>query len=361
MRQAALVALLLAAALAFVPALAPKDGVAAAPHGDARSWWGGSGYGAARTDAEGQRDVYAWPFAWNSPWNLPLATTAQYGDFDPKVRQVYPDIENISLDPDAPVRTLGGAGSGQVHVDPGLSADGSWNNCSTLLLDSPDERTIVQGQPMELEPGGDPRWKYAWGPQSLTADGIQGCHGGSGLSGIGGTIRQGELTAPGPLRHALKVGLPCDTSCSPANGGFRWPAVKADSGFEHYYGGDNPQVNQGALLALPPDVDLSKITQPDVRKVAEALRDYGAYVVDSTGGSPAGSFQVQGSAVHEFPDIDSDQMHALFNQLHVVENNGLLTPGGGSIVAQRRAPCAPAFTDGTGGAPPTCGGLGTGQ
>jgi hypothetical protein len=259
------------------------------------------------------------------------------------------------VDPEAPVRRLDGSGGGGVHVDPDLSADGSWNNCSTLLVDSPDRRTIVQGQPMELEPGGDPSWEYGWEPQSLTGAGIEGCHGGSGLSGIGGTIRAGELSADEPIRHALKVSLPCPTSCSPENGGFRWPAVKADTGYEGKYGGENPQVNMGALLALPPDLDLSGITAPDVRKVAEALQTYGAYVVDETGGAPSASFQVQSTAVREFRGIDSSQMRTVFNALEVIENNGPQSPGGGALDAPRRAACAPAFTDGTGGAPATCG------
>jgi len=360
MRQAAVMAFLLVAALAFVPALATSrsgtDGARDVPAGRSAA---NTATAEAPADPQG-RDVYARPCAWDSIWNLPLATTAQYGDFDPKAGRIYADVENISVDPTAPVRTLGGEGSGEVHVDPDMAADGEWNNCSTLLTTSPDRRTIVQGQPMELEPGGDPSWEYAWGPQSLTGDGIEGCHGGSGLSGIGGSIREGELASGEPLRHTLKVSLPCPTSCSPEHGGFRWPAVKADRHYDGYYGGPNPQVNQGALLALPPDADLSWITQPDVRKVAEALQTYGAYVVDSTGGPPAASFQVQSTALHEFPNIDSSQMRRVFNEMRVIENNAPSTPGGGALDAPRRAACAPAFTDGTGGAPATCGGGETG-
>lgn len=150
------------------------------------------------------------------------------------------------------------------------------------------------------------------------------------------------------------MSLPCDTSCSPDHDGHRWPAVKADSGFEDKYGGDDPEVNMGTLLALPPDVDLSRIGNPDVRKVAQALQTYGAYVVDETGGSPDGSFDVQSTAVRQFPAIDSGEMRDIVDQLAVVANNGPDTPGGGALGTARRAPCAPAFTDGTGGAPPGC-------
>ena len=110
----------------------------------------------------------------------------------------------------------------------------------------------------------------------------------------------------------------------------------------------------GTLLALPPDTDLSGIADPDVRKVADALQTYGGYVVDESGGSPEGSIDVQSTAVREFPSIDSGEMRGVMNQLAVVTNNAEDTPGGGALGTPRRAPCAPAFTDGTGGAPPDC-------
>ncbi|GLZ48515.1 hypothetical protein Acsp06_47000 [Actinomycetospora sp. NBRC 106375] len=300
------------------------------------------------------RDVYQRPFAWNSVWNLPLARSAQYKPFDAKFGDMYADVENISVDPQAPPRELNGEPGGRVLVDPELAADGSWNNCSTLLADTPDRMTVVQGQPMTLEAGGDPSWDHGWKPQSLTGDGIEGCHGGSGMSGIGGTIREGELSGAAPLQHALKFSLPCTTSCSTEGGGFRWPAVKADSGYEGKYGGADPEVRMGSLLALPADTDLSGITEPDVRKVAEALKTYGGYVVDETGGAPSGSFDVQSTALDEFPNISSEQMLDMLKKLAVVTNSAPATPGGGALGTPRLAGCAGPFADGTGGAPSGC-------
>ena len=120
----------------------------------------------------------------------------------------------------------------------------------------------------------------------------------------GGDVTVGELPGDAPIRHALKIGLNCTESCSSSGGGFRWPATKADSGYEGKYGGSDPDVKMGSLLAVAPDADLSWITQPDVRKVAEALRDYGAYVVDETAND--GNFLVvQTGAEAEIPNIDS--------------------------------------------------------
>ncbi|MGQ0838173.1 hypothetical protein [Actinokineospora sp.] len=304
------------------------------------------------------RDVYAWPFAWDSVWNLPLATTAEYQAFDPRFQWLYLDKEDISVDPGFPVKTVRQNDTGErnrVHTDPKLEADGSWNHCATLLMDTPDKKTVLQGQPMTLTKGGDPSWNYSWKPLSLTGQGIEGCHGGSGLSGIGGTIRGGELVGPQPIRHALKLGMNCGLSCSKANNGFRWPAYKADKGWQDRYHGTNPHVNMGSLMALPPDYDLSWITRPDVRKIAETLKTYGAYIVDATGGKSTNSLAMDQKYAHEFPNIDSAEMRTVLHSLAVITNSGQATPGGGSLTTPRRAECAPAFADGTGGAPPNCG------
>jgi hypothetical protein len=312
--------------------------------------------GPAAAGAEsGVRDVHRQPFAWDSPWNLPLARSAAYQRFDTRAQRVYLDIEDVSVDPDFPVRELDAAGNPvRVHVDPDLTADGSWNHCSTFLVDSPDRRTVVQGQPLRLSRGGDPSYRYAWDPVALTGPGLSGCHGGSNLSGIGGTIRVGEMTAPGPLRHTLKISLNCELSCSRSDGGFRWPATKADSGYGELYRGTNPEVKMGSLMALAPSVDLGRFRRPDVRKIAEALRDHGAYVVDRTGGPSTNSVSVQAGAQRELPGVGSDEMVELFRSLSVVTNNGPATPGGGPLGSPRRAACAGPFADGTGGSPPGC-------
>ncbi|MEJ2888096.1 hypothetical protein [Actinomycetospora aeridis] len=314
----------------------------------------GAGTGSAPVDLTA-RDLMARPFAWDSPWNLPLSAAARYQPFDTRARKTYLDIEDISVDPEFPVRTLDANGEDlQVHVDPDLTADGSFNHCATFLLDSPDRATIVQGQPLRLDRGGDPSYEFTWDPLSLRGPGIDGCHGGSSLSGIGGTVRVGEMRSSEPLRHALKISLNCGLSCSTEGGGFRWPATKADSGFEENYRGDDPEVKMGSLMALPPDVDLERFPSPDVRKLATALRDYGAYVVDSTGGPSTNSLSVQAGAEPEVPSIGSDEMLRMFRSLNVVTNSAQATPGGGPLGSPRRAPCAGPFADGTGGAPPGC-------
>eukprot|EP00750_Incisomonas_marina_P021251 INCI4238.2.p1 GENE.INCI4238.2~~INCI4238.2.p1 ORF type:complete len:261 (-),score=36.78 INCI4238.2:227-1009(-) len=175
----------------------------------------------------------------------------------------------------------------------------------------PDNETIVQMQPVyRCEAGGPLLARFGNAtdgcPQqfpnvtSVFGDGALGAHGGSGLSGIGGTIRVGELlNTTGPIRHALKLelqhqwyyGLAPLQNASAYNGGrcqYLWPATGSDSGSDKapggLYGGTDPNVAPGALLALPTDVAETIVTKTVAgRKIKQALVDYGGYIVDDTG------------------------------------------------------------------------------
>ncbi|GAB7192757.1 hypothetical protein NUM3379_34660 [Kineococcus sp. NUM-3379] len=239
--------------------------------------------------------------------------------------EITVDEEIISVDPSDPVRKLNG--SIPVHVDPSLQHNGKWNGCATFLrADKPD--TVISGQPLRLSPGGDPSWQYTTGDSlSLRGDGIEGCHGGSHMSGIGGTIRKGDLSRAS-LDHALKINLWCKKHCSLAEGGKRWPARTADSYASRGYGGKVSAVRMGSLLALKPDADLSFIRSENARKIAEALRDYGGYLVDDT------AWDVHALSVErgaEFSDGGTfhEDLQRVFTMLHVVDNNAPGRIGGG--------------------------------
>ena len=101
--------------------------------------------------------------------------------------------------------------------DGGRSVAGQPNNnaMGALLLDN---RTIVQMQPAyRCAPGAPLLARFGnvtdGCPQQfpnvtdILGDGALGSHGGSGLSGVGGTIRVGELTSTTPIGHALKLEL----------------------------------------------------------------------------------------------------------------------------------------------------------
>lgn len=336
--------------------------------------------------AEGaaSRSPYMWPFSWDSIWNIPIAVTATYAPADVTTNGTYEgpsESDYDSVNPSFPVVNLENAQlannsirSARIYGDPSMSADGTLNGCSAFL--GTDGTTVYQGQTTELNAGGNARFggvlDATSAPVNIKGTGTTGCHGGSGLSGLGGTLTLGDLTQSGPITHALKVALDGIINYSSANGGFRWPAIEADTGYNerasvNYYGGSNADVQEGSLLALPTSISPSSFRNPTVAKIAQAMQDYGAYIVDTTatGSYNFSSIITNYNAASQLTsdvctratpcgspssntDIFTSELDTLFKDLEVVTNNTASTPGGGAIGASRCAPYAPAFTDGSG-------------
>jgi hypothetical protein len=322
-----------------------------------------------------RRDPLRQPFHHASPWNLPIGREARY--VPARIQKATAagmtvDEDLIVLTPDAPLRPILRSDAGwnrqadRCRVDGGelfhaplpdhfrVTRDtwlGQTPNAGLAVL-MPDRRTLKQTQPFArcvVEHGTS---RYVFGDEDLYGPGLHGAHGGSGLSAIGGTLRVGELVpGAGPIRHALKVNVFAARNLfyDEASRGFRWPARTADSYAARTYGrqGDPvPACRMGALLALPPEPDLDAIgleTEP-ARRLAEALRDYGAYVVDDTAWDVYALVTEWGPAgrvVDEFRDawgfpIESPpgtpwarDMERLFTRLHVIDNNAPDRPGGG--------------------------------
>jgi hypothetical protein len=323
------------------------------------------------------RDADSWPFSWDSVWNIPIASTATYaaaGITSNGTSETAETSDYDSTDPSFPVVTLenadttsGTLGPVQVHGDPSMAAGGEWNTCSAWLG---TDNNVYQGQTTEVTAGGNPSFggeaDATWAPVSIEGEGVTGCHGGSGLSGLGGTLTEADLTQTGPITHALKVALDGVLNYYGANGGFRWPATTADAGYNdpnsgNYYGGSNPNVEEGSLLALPPSISPSSFSNPTVQKIATAMQDYGAYIVDTTAtgqydnSTVITNYNAAQTLVNDVcpsgsqcdPDVFTSQLNTLLTELEVVTNNTATTPGGGAIGASRCAPYAPQFIDGT--------------
>jgi hypothetical protein len=319
---------------------------------------------ATRTGFPASRDPYTWPFRARSIWNMPLGSDAVYVDAGLRrsgSRQTQPDEEFIGLDPTDPLRALSSdddGALGKVHVPPDFSWDGRWNGSAAFLR--PDGDTVWQGQPLILDAGGNPRWDMTSpsAPVSLTrSKGRLGAHGGSGLSTVGGSIRDGELSGPGRIRHVLKMNLDCVQYCFYAGVGHshRWPAVQEDDPLTRQrYGGTNPSLMPGALLALPRGFRVSTLESRQARKLAWTLKNYGAYVVDATGGDFF-AFAVEIDALDEWrggrgwfagkpvPAVMAD-LQSIYPKLKIIDNNGPTSVGGGGTPRQ---PLAPPFATAT--------------
>lgn len=363
----------------------------------------GCGSGAGAGDADGaddlepdappftERDPLQQPFASDSIWNMPLGSDAVYVPANLKAIPSgewswglpFPDVDQIVLTPDAPLvevrySSVGWDGgdrcvptSAEVLATIPMPADflvpnATSNNSAAFL--AADGRTLIQTQPLARCDAGGVATSLVRAPDGdLYGDGIVGAHGGSGLSSVGGALRVGELRPGGPPpRHALKITLYMKEAfrCETSDECFRWPAQRGDSYAVGFYGTgpDNPNEGNaamvmGALLALPPDVDLDGLgleTEP-ARQLAWTFQNYGGYVVDDAYGEafllgtengPRGSWIDQfeadwGYAFHQSSDSGTAwtrDLQRLLPELMIVDNNGPGAIGGGGTPRQPLAP-----------------------
>lgn len=331
-----------------------------------------------KNSTEKERDPLLQPFSENSIWNRPIGSGAVYvhAHIEPALDAgMTVDEDYIVMTPGEPLVDIyeNTAGwdrekdrckkEGGILFSAPIPAsfivdkttwDGATPNAGLAVL-MPDKRTIRQTQPFAKCEASAATSHYVFEDTDLYGDGLYGAHGGSGLSAIGGAIRAHELTpSSGPIRHALKVNLfgRRNIYYDAVTRGFRWPARAADAyAADHYYKDrSNPVVpacRMGALLAIPAATDLKALgleTEP-ARIIAQALQDYGAYLVDDTGWnvyafvtewSPEARFteEFEKNWGFSFAEASLDtpwtrDMAKIFANLHVVDNNSAATIGGG--------------------------------
>lgn len=340
-------------------------------------------------EADKKRNPLKQPFSSESIWNTPIGSNAEYehaGIERAMASGMTVDEDIIVLKPEAPQTEIytNYAGwnrgkdrckiegdllfSAPIPVDFEVSPD-TWDGLtpnSGLAVLLPDGRTIKQTQPFARCTSGEPGTsQYLFDDEDLYGDGTYGAHGGSGLSAIGGALRLGELTQEaGPVTHVLKVNIFGQKNFyyDDETKGYRWPAKKSDGYAASNYGKarTKPVVKvcrMGALLALPPSINLDSLGIETVpgRRLAEAFRDYGAYVVDDTAWDvyaivtewgPDGRVTEEFENEWGFPMNPKSKktpwgrdMDRIFLNLHVVVNNSAQTVGGGGD--PRVPPAAP--------------------
>jgi hypothetical protein len=282
-----------------------------------------------------------WPFASDSPWNLPIGAGAQYedagaprtasltmggltwwanagqyshpvyvaGESDPMVTMTRPGHEDVHFRLPAGATPAAGTDRHLHVVDP----SGRWL----------DESWDTQGVPPLLTTGYHVRTDL-YGP-GVGQGGVR-AYGGSA---IGGLIRTWELDA-GSIRHAIALGITGDQLKS----GPVWPATAQDGNASGYHGG----TPMGTLAAIPPSVDVSGLgLSPAGLALARALQDYGAYVVDQTYGCVCVFAEPSTEGTSAIDGLRRD-LPKLRTLLRVVANSSAATPGGGG---ERRAALAP--------------------
>ncbi|MEM9283104.1 MAG: hypothetical protein AAGA96_14855 [Verrucomicrobiota bacterium] len=134
-----------------------------------------------------------------------------------------------------------------------------------------------------------PPWAFQRSSQ-LNGDGLSDAsdHGASGMSGLGGLLRLGELASDEPIRHPLKITWPAWVYAyyGEDRKGFRWPARRAD-GYAvqpDRYLGQKKELVMGSLLPLKPDVDIASLPLTAIgKRLATAMQHYGLYLVEDCG------------------------------------------------------------------------------
>jgi hypothetical protein len=304
----------------------------------------------------GTRDPWVRPFASTSIWNMPAGSKAVLVPAQlPAAKEVLMDRVRILTAPaGTPLRSVVTPGSWtnrcsgtvdtgfKVPVDDQLviedaTSEHTPNNITSIL--QPDKKTVININGVARCTPGGPVFAYVPSPAArvsdLRGDGIVGSHGGSGLSGLGGAVRKGELSGDVPLVHALDILV---WSKYLAWGGdksqcFSWPATHCDSyASASRYTGTVPQLKMGALLVLDPSLapaDVSVSTREGLRIFA-ALQDYGGYVTDDSAWDAHYISMVseEADAIDWRPELTSE-VNRMFQALSVVSNNGPTSIGGG--------------------------------
>lgn len=317
----------------------------------------------AASVAASHAQTWARPFPANSIWNTKIGTGAVYipcnlGALGAMCNDRMWLFRTYSSDPLRPVFQPEGWEKPGVNIPNSLVIPDEPNGCASFLL--PDGVTLREYNALRRpDPASNPNpVGYWYGDFSLTGDGIGGGQAGSGMSSLGGTIRTGELESTSPIPHALKLEL--DWAVLYKNSGnranqsqtYRWPANRSDGnaggeGDGPGYGGSNPALKMGALVALPKTVNINSLgLSAKGLKIAQAMQDYGAYIVDSTGvywqwgnGGYTASISVEYNASPGYlrannDYINNDQlfydMEKIYSRLAVVDNNSPSSIGGGN-------------------------------
>eukprot|EP01113_Clastostelium_recurvatum_P021429 TRINITY_DN2539_c0_g2_i2.p1 TRINITY_DN2539_c0_g2~~TRINITY_DN2539_c0_g2_i2.p1 ORF type:complete len:183 (-),score=36.15 TRINITY_DN2539_c0_g2_i2:82-630(-) len=147
----------------------------------------------------------------------------------------------------------------------------------------------------------------------------------------------GEFTPDSPpIRHAIKINFWSEENYY-QNPCYRWPAIRCD-GDHSKYNGSQPAMKPGALLALPPSINIGTLgleTKP-AAMLAWTLQNYGGYVADDTAWSaysietetgPVGAVEDEFMKVWGFPFTErskdtpwSRDIDRIVLALHVVDS-----------------------------------------
>jgi hypothetical protein len=312
---------------------------------------------------------YLRPYAATSLWNArPVGPT--FGTFVIPRSSYFPTVASgaystgvfLASTTDKPM-TIVGPGSTDAHTVGVADPDNGGNRVITLprwpagvlpasgtdghadIVD-PVTQTIHSFWQLKQKDG---RWTaalYSWSKLSGNGWGdpahyYQGARA-VGIPASAGLIRKHEIKdGLAAYPHALAMSL---TKNGLANGvtspAYVFPATSADNTAAANTGA----IPQGALIMLPRSFDSSEITNPDLKKIVETLKLYGAYVVDYNTGTPFVIYVENDAGFNLMPTgwdgkvaSQLDQIRDSLRQVTAVQGwiDGNGNPANGAIKAQQ--------------------------
>lgn len=311
------------------------------------------------------RDPAFFPFSSASPWNMPIGDQAIYEEIDASSSQG----ENITESQEFPrggldytYSTWGIPVFLAEETDKYFQFDLS--NGTTLSIQLPEDASPspdTDAPMVIINPDHtkvyeffnttqiDDQWKaFAGIENDLEGLGTYDTYHGiraAGVSSLGGMIRQGELK--NGIFHVLAAAVDGDILNPDVSGAFYpavtgaasvYPASSADNwtGEGYYFGTGN--LYMGSLLAIPIDVNLDElnIQSDSAYRVAEALKYYGAYIVDIGESGQQLKLYLDQDSEEDIPlkadePTFEDDLDKIVLFLEVVANNGPESIGGGGI------------------------------
>ena len=325
------------------------------------------------------RDAAFWPFSVDSPWNMPLATSAIYstGDASDLCAKDLSDLKIVinsdkwshpifiasESDPEAKIyldhsqenppknpsleRTILIPKNANPAAPPfnGDCANTQEGDAHLHIIDPTHHFVDEMWRASNL---GNINWKACgYTRNDLYGSGIEtGGERAYGGSALGGLIRKEELKKgiPHALAFALfKSNQQClkpDMNKIPGCSAL-WPATQVDSwATPNSYSGNVPM---GQLIAIPPNVNLASLgLSAQATIIARALQDYGAYDVDSTESKEIGFSVETGASSEVDQNLENELTTKIVPLLRCIKNNGKDSVGGALTPdTPRRAPLAP--------------------
>lgn len=332
-----------------------------------------------------ERDPWLRPFDKESIWNMPIGDSAVYKDANMKAAYAvtFDFVHIMKLDANDPLRPVYGqlnmwrdrCGEDMkyqgyklnipdgFYVEPDNPDGGKYGHTpnSTFAFLKTNGKHLIQGQVLaRCDPYGPvyyPKWVDPNSNELIFGDGLNSTdahgHGASGMNALGGTIRVGELSGDDSIRHALKLCIYAKDYLyySDSLPGYKWPSKGADAyANTETYGGDNPEFVMGTLLAIPALHDKSTLNleSSEGGKIYDAMKNYGAYVVEDAAWD-CHYLVAEAGIEEELPDGNfywaegrdgpfRRDINKIFEELHIVTNNGPANIGGGGEPLQPLAP-----------------------